>query len=157
MDYKELLENSFKMVNIEQAPDALTRLEYLSDYIFNFTTYEQHCAEVFAKKALEVCRAITEKKTFEYISDDKNKTWYLLMVNFPFFSTRLDWGGSTRGAWWSVPSCETDHHSLDSCGIYVGEKQETDLKIPEGEWGNFILAMLEFAEPEMVRTAIPEL
>ena len=119
--------------------DLESRLEYLSDKIFNFATYDSEMAELFASKAIEVCKAITERKTFEYIGSKENYKWFLLMCNIPFFSERIEWGTSIRGAWWR-------DSTFNSCGLFDGENQITDeLKFSAEEWANFVGAIVEFA------------
>jgi hypothetical protein len=132
------LEHSFNQA--ARWEDGLTRLEFLSDYIFDFTTYDRGMAELFTRKALEVCAAISEQRTFDYIKDEDNYRWYLLMVNMPFFAERLDWGTSIRGAWWSHGA-----HKLESCGIWRDHEQVTALEFTRNEWLAFVAALVEFA------------
>ena len=142
--YRTLLEHSFEVEKKhgESAPES--RLEYLSESIFNFTIYDSEMSELFATKAVEVCAAINEKTVYDYIADHKNYTWFLLMCNMPFFADRLEWGVSIRGAWWGVGHGQQLEFS--SCGLWIGDKQclET-LKFSDEEWGNFIAAVIEFA------------
>lgn len=96
-DYRRMLEEGYGAI---ASTEPIGRLEYLSDYIFNFTTYDGEMAELFACKALEVCAAISNRTTFDYIKDAEQYRWYLVMCNMPFFSDKLEWGTSIRGAWW---------------------------------------------------------
>lgn len=143
-DYLKLLEHSYvKAFHASEAWDC-SRLEYLSQHIFDFTTYESEADELFARKAVEVCSAITDGKTFDYIANPQGRIWYLLMVNMPFFAPRLEWGTSIRGAWW-------DHEQplLDSCGLWVGQEQQTEWTFSGEQWKAFMRAVVAFAEPEM--------
>lgn len=148
MDYGELLEHSFNSeLAISECPPQ-SRLEYLSDHIFNFTTYDSEMSEIFATKAVEVCIAINDSKTFEYIKEPENYKWFLLMCNMPFFEPRLEWGTSIRGAWWGARHDRPIE--LDSCGLWNGEEQIVEtLKFGYDEWRKFIAAMIEFASHEM--------
>lgn len=138
MDYKALLSHSYKMeLDDECAPRC--RLEYLSRSIFEFVTYDQSMDELFARKAVEVCAAITSRTTFEYIQDEKNYEWYLIMCNLPFFSTRIEWGSSIRGAWWVSTY-------LSSCGLWMGDDQIIgEIPFTIQEWEEFIRAIIEFS------------
>lgn len=136
MDYLKLLEHSFEMVKDEDC----SRLKYLADDIFNFTTYDDEISELFATKAIEVCSAISEKKTFEYIENQENYLWYVIMLNMDFFATKTDYGTSIRGVWWSF------NIEFESCGLYVdGEQYRKKLKFKTEEWKFFISAVIEFA------------
>jgi hypothetical protein len=117
------------------------RLDFLGEHIFDFTTYESGMSELFASKAVEVCAAINDGKTFDYIKDADNYRWYLLMVNMPFFQGRLDGGTSIRGAWWAH-----NMPPVESCGLYEGGEQVLSLSMDDPrEWQGFIRAVIEFA------------
>lgn len=129
MNYIKLMRDGFTAE--KQWRDLESRLEYLSDEIFNFTTYDSEMAELLASKAIEVCKAITENKTFEYITDKENYKWYLLMCNMPFFAERIELGTSVRGAWWNA-----------STFLFDGD----EIKFSVEEWAKFINAIVEFAD-----------
>lgn len=136
MNYKDLLEKIF----IRENEKDLTRLEYLSQNIFDFTTYDGEMDKIFAAKAVEVCNAITESTTFEYIKDQENYRWYLMMCNTVFFADRLDWGTSIRGAWWDY------HIKLESCGLWEDGKQLREINFTQTKWKEFIKAVIEFSK-----------
>ena len=136
MDYLELLRHSFNK------DEADSKLEYLSDNIFDFTTYDSEMSELFCEKALDVCNAIQERKTFEFIENKENYIWFLTMCNMPFFSDKLDWGTSIRGAWWDI--YVEKPFVINSFGLWKGSEQLLELPLNKSEWGNFISAMNEF-------------
>lgn len=113
-----MLEEGYEAI---ASTDPIGRLEYLSDYIFNFTTYDGEIAELFASKALEVCAAISGRTTFDYIKDAEQYRWYLVMVNMPSFADKLEWGTSVRGAWWGEPPHA--RIKFDSCGLWLDNQQ----------------------------------
>lgn len=140
MNYDDFLENSFIKNNLYSG-HSLSRLEYLANNIFDIDTYESECDELFARKALQVCYAITNRKTFEYIENKDNRIWYLIMCNMPFFKDRVTFGTSIRGAFWDSGI------TLNSCGLWDGDEQITDtLKFDDQEWVSFINAVIRFAE-----------
>ena len=143
MNFDKLLEDGF--ANIRDTLDAdASRLEYLSDHIFDFTTYDSEKAEEFAMRAVEGCEAISAGATFDYIADPVQYRWYLLMVNMPFFADRLSWGTSIRGAWW-----DQETFTYSSCGLYDGERQVREtLTLERPEWLAFIAAIVKFAKAE---------
>lgn len=141
LDYKRMLEEGYK--ETAALLDDTSRLEFLADHIFNFTTYEGDYSELFAKKALEVCAAISDRKTFEYIAQPEGRLWYLLMVNMPFFSDKLEWGTSIRGAWWGAQPHNTIEFS--SCGLFLdGEQLYKPMKFTEDQWREFVAAVIAF-------------
>jgi len=143
-NYLQILEDSYAEVckNLGGCPPD-SRLDYVGEYIFNFTTYDQDMSALFAKKAIEVCRAITEGDTFAFIDDKDRYMWYLLMCNMPFFEPKLSWGGSIRGAWWEGKI------QLDTCGIWIDGEQETELEFTKEEWEHFMRALFEFVKEEL--------
>jgi hypothetical protein len=144
MDYLKLLTESYeteRALGIGYQPES--RLEYLGNSIFDFTTYDDEMTVLLAGKAVEVCKAITGKTTFEYIENPENYRWYIIMCNMPFFNGRLEWGTSIRGAWW-------DHKiTFQSCGLWDGEKQLCEeMTFTQEEWGDFMQAVISFANDE---------
>jgi hypothetical protein len=139
-ELRELLEHSFNLTRGFGGDREMSRMEFLADHIFDFTTYDTDMGELFARKAVEVCAAINESKTFDYIKDADNYRWFLLMVNMPFFAGRLEWGTSVRGAWW-------DHgaQKLESCGLWRDGQQVLSMEFPRSEWMRFIAALVGFA------------
>lgn len=133
------LEHSYN-VERKDLPE-LSRLEFLADYIFGFTTYAKSYSELFTAKALEVCAAISAQHNFKYIENDENHQWYLLMVNMPFFENKLNWGTSIRGAWW-------DHQEfqLVTCGLWDGDTQVIDPTFTYDEWLVFIDELIAFSK-----------
>jgi len=132
--YTNLLDESYQR---RRGLDT-SKKEFLSEEIFNFTTYDGFVSEILATKALEVCKAINRRTTFEYIKDEANYVSYILMCNTPFFSERIEWGCSIRGAWW-------DHDiTLESCGLYENDEQLLKVDFTKEEWEQFIEALLKF-------------
>ena len=142
MDYLNLLEHSYKETKINTEAESIERLEFLADYIFDFTTYENVISSMMAEKAIEVCKAISHRQTFDYIATEDGNLWYLIMVNMPFFQDKLEWGTSIRGAWWDLHGDAT--FTIESCGLLEGDEQLLELKLNETQWNEFIQAMIEF-------------
>ena len=147
--YSFLLENSFSMINSSGifGDYIYTRHGYLSNFIFNFTLYDSELDEIFSKKAVEVCEAISSKSTFDYIKD--NRVWYMAMVNMPFFLDKISWSTSIREAWWEdyTPNPNSsDFFLLKSDGIFEETHQIINLKIDRKRWPEFIDAIIKFAQ-----------
>ena len=141
-DYYRMLEEGFAETRGFEDRD-LTRLQFLSEHIFDFITYDDEMSELFATRALQVCEAINNKKTFEYIAESDQHCWYLLMVNMPFFNDKLEWGTSIRGAWWAAPPRGKLNYS--STGLWLnGHQMHETMEFTEEEWREFVSAVLEF-------------
>lgn len=139
MDYQKLLLHSLRKEL--EFDSEIARHEYLSVHIFDFTTYDENMDKALAEKAVEICEAITNKTTFEYIdSSPENYRWYIIMCNMPFFAQRIEWGTSIRGAWWKP------YLTLTSCGLWEGDEQIGLLEFSSEEWGSFIRAIAHFSK-----------
>lgn len=144
-EFRRALEEGYttlRDLNPQGTPE--NRAAFLSEYIFDFTTYDDEKSEEFGNQALNVCQAINERRTFEYIKDPENYHWFLVMINTPFFARRINWGTSVRGAWWDIsPPNET---KLETSALWLDGAQLTaPLVFSREQWQDFIEAMLEFA------------
>lgn len=140
--FRQMLEEGF--VECKLTSGLENRMEFLTDYIFGFTLYDSAMAEIFGQKAIEVCRAITEKTTFEFIENTGNHQWFLVMCHMPFFATRIEWGTSIQGAWWGTGG---NRLTYESTGLFLDGDQIIDpIEFNLGEWNEFVLAIVEFAE-----------
>jgi len=119
------------------------KLEFLADDIFDFTTYDPNASAEFAQRAVEVCEAINTITTFEYIKDNQQYKWFLIMCNMPFFKDRIDWGTSIRGAWWD--SGRQDKFTLQTHAMFDGENHIENPTFTRDEWFQFITAVVAFA------------
>lgn len=145
MDYLKLLTDGYGET-LENLNRYLSPLEFLSEYIFDITTYDSNASERMGRNALLVCLAITERKTIEYISDEDNYINYLNCVNFKFFTDKLSWGTSIRGAFWDI--FDDKEFELKTCGLWRDGEQVLSLKFKESEWDSFIYAMKNFVKIE---------
>ena len=156
--YSSMLEDGYSFFRESRHPEECSRLEFLSDYIFDFTTYDSEIAEFFAIRAIQVCRAINDRTTFQFIEDPDNYRWYLLMCNMPFFADKISWGTSVRGAFWQAPfefeRGDRVNIKPSLCGLFDGKEQLLGMEFTLEEWRDFIKALIEFAAkspPTIVR------
>lgn len=140
MTYLALLEHSYTTERDTSENPPESRLVFLADQVFQFTTYDATMSTEFAQHAVDVCQAITQQTTFQYIEDRDRYRWFLLMCNMPFFNGRLDWGTSIRGAWWAHNPTR-----LESCGLWREAEQIGALEFTRDEWIEFIKALTAFA------------
>jgi len=146
--YLKILENSYIVCKetFECPPESMA--EFLSNFIFCFTTYDSEIGALFGKKAVEVALAINNGLTFEYIEDEENYKWFLIMCNMPFFNEKLDWASSIRGAWWDIWGNKT--FDLSSCWLVrEGGSLIMDLELNADQWHLFVWAMAEFLAMEI--------
>lgn len=145
MDYLKLLEESYQIERLNQPDGQLTRLCFLADHVFAFTTYDDDMSELFAAKAVEFCAVITNSTAFDHIKDQDSYRWFLTMVNAQFFAERLEWGTSVRGAFWIG-----DQPEVSSCGLWQDGQQLDGLTFARSGagikgWQAFIAAVRTFA------------
>lgn len=76
--------------------------DYLAEAIFDISTYESEVQEKLVTWCIESCRAILNRKTFEFISEPENNFAYLTVLQFSFFQRKIEWGTSIRGAWFNL-------------------------------------------------------
>ena len=121
----EILEQNYKE-QAEMGIELDSKMEYLGNIIFDFTTYDGEIDVLFAEKMIPVLKSILERKTFEYQQDKEQYINYLTMVNMPFLTDKLEWGGSIRGAWFD----EFRKYEID-CGRIEIKEQELNIFIKD--------------------------
>jgi len=86
---------------ISQGDDyKMSKLAYVGNYIFGFTTYDYRMDEKLALKMTEVLKALIIGNPWQYHElNDDNYQNYILMCNSPFLKNNLEWGTSIHGAW----------------------------------------------------------
>lgn len=124
-------------------PFEVSKYEWLAENVFDLTTYDNRLNDVFGKKIFEVCKAINEGTTFEYIAkDDIHYTTYILVCQILDMFHWIDWGTSIRGAWF-----EEEHiHNIHSRYI-IRDPDNLDKEIPFTE--DNIKMLLEFVEEDV--------
>jgi len=145
--YLAMMEEGYIEICEDGNYPPMSRLTYLSDFIFHFNLYDDDMEELFAKKAIEVCEVISKDTAFGYIKDEENYKWYLIMCNFPFFAERIGWSSSIRGASWDIPFRQ-EKMEFSSCGLFKDHEQIDDLEFTLDEWKEFIGAVIEFGKRE---------
>ena len=142
MNYLSMLEESY--IEMREWGDE-SRLEFLAAAVFDFTTYENQVSHFMANKAVQVCEALNDGSTFDYIDTEEGNLWYLVMVNMPFFKDKISWGGSIRGAWWELYTDSESEFTISGCELFSEGVQLLELKFNEKEWISFIKDMVLFA------------
>lgn len=112
-----------------------SKLEFLAEEVFDFIIYDREKAELFGRKAVEVCQAINTGKTFEYSENEENYTWFLIMCNMPFFSNNINWCTSLCKCFWSIDEPFVRDYYPEIGSTY--------------EWKKFIGAIIMFANEEL--------
>lgn len=108
-DFLKWFENEYEGQKevYERYPEQIPTKEefkytFLSDYVFDVITYDESLSYQFGKKIFEVIKAIDDRKTFDYIRDEKNYVNYILVCNLLDKFELIEWGTSIRGTWWSA-------------------------------------------------------
>lgn len=142
MDYLNLLNHSYEMSQQEGCP-LQGRLEFLSESVFDFTTYDGEMAALFAKHAIAVFEAINARRTFDFILYAENYKWFLIMCNMPFFADKIEWGTSIRGARWKPGPI-----TVESWCFWFGDEPIILPTLNDREWQRFAAALLTFASED---------
>lgn len=99
MSNKELMQDYYQSI-CSMHENPYSKLTFVGECVFNFTTYDDAVSEAFAGLMLEVIGSIMNRTTFDYQrKSPQHYINYLIMVNMPFLKDKLEWGGSIRGAW----------------------------------------------------------
>lgn len=139
MNYLNLLNNSY--LGWKNNEIYTNKYEFLCSEIFDITTYSSTLDKIFTKQMLEVCLAISNRTTFDYIDGNEDKNYiFITMCNLPFLMSKINWGSSIRGAFWDSKGL-----MIPSFCIWADEKQQfKELSFTLEEWKLFIIAMDEF-------------
>jgi hypothetical protein len=128
--------------SVESSDRPMSRLEYLSDYIFDFTTYDSAISSEMAKQALIICKVINDSSMSDYIDDPIQYRSFIYFCNLPFFISKLDWGTSIRFPWWNSIGIV-----FNSTGLWLnGEQIYSNLFFKDDEWKLAVNDMLEFSQ-----------
>lgn len=99
--------------------EPVSKYEWAACRVFDLVTYDSSLDEMFVKDIIEVCKAILEERTYEYIRDPDNYIKYILVCQILDKFHWIEWGTSIRGAWFEVdiryfgPGVETTNYSKD--------------------------------------------
>lgn len=105
-----------------------SKMVFLGEDVFGFTTYENELTESLTGLMLEVIDCILNKTTFDYHGQSREHyVNYILMCNMPFLVGKLEWGTSIRGAWF-------DYYKKEGYDL-LGEN------VPAADLENFIRAI----------------
>lgn len=134
--YLKMFKEGFKESRLKN------RNQYLCNYIFQLTTYDSDLSDFLGKKSTEVLKAIHNSDNFEYIKDEDNYKWYIVICNFDFFAYRIEWGSSIRGAWFDFKQKD-----FESTGLFLNGRQVDSISFEkEEDWKMFCEAIIEFSE-----------
>jgi len=128
--FLKILDENYKE-QAEMGIELDSKMEYLGHTIFDFTTYDGEIDVLFSEKMIPVLKCILNKETFAYQENEEQYINYLIMVNMPFLTDKLEWGTSIRGAWFD----DYKEYEID-CGRIKIEKHElTEFITDLIEWG----------------------
>lgn len=157
MDYNKLLDDSFEhfLENSDHLHDGTEtqeelKAEFLASNVFDLTTCDSELDLIFIREIMSVVEAINYSKTFDYFKNDRDKyITYIRCVNLPWFSDKLNWGSSIRGAWWDY--FQTGSKYSKDCKTQVGngclwyEEKQTKVTFDNNEnWKLFIDNLISF-------------
>lgn len=120
------------------------KYEWAAFNIFELTTYDSELDKLFVEAIVEVCHAIHERKTFEYILDESKYKRFILVCQMLDKFHWIDWGTSIRGAWF-------DEHAHPHIGpkVIVDEDKWGEMN-DEGEWVKHTIEAVPFTEENLM-------
>jgi hypothetical protein len=129
----KILDYNYKeQAEMEINPES--KLEYLGDTIFDFTTYDGAISVLLAENMLPVIKCILEKTTFVYISANTEQyVNYITMVNTGFLADKIEWGTSIRGAWFDNFGTTGDYE-FDCGRVVVNGRDVTEFMRDLLDW-----------------------
>lgn len=137
--FRQMLEEGY---SVESSDRPMSRLEYLSEYFFDFITYDSAISIEMARQAIATCKAINEHSMKDYIADPIQYRSFIYNCNLPFFISKLEWGTSIRFPWWDSVGI-----LFNSTGLWLnGEQIYHDLVFNDDEWKLVISDMIEFSQ-----------
>jgi hypothetical protein len=98
MDVLDIYESEYRDYTL-YVNHSGTKYEWAANYIFDLCTYDGELDELFVKKIIEICKAIFDKTTYEYMKDKSKYITYILVCQLLDKFNWIDWGTSIRGAW----------------------------------------------------------
>jgi hypothetical protein len=98
MDVIELYRKEYAF-ETEVIQEGSTKYTWAASQVFGLTSYDRSLDELFVKKIIDVCKAILEGRTFEYIRDGSQYVTYILVCQLLERLNWIEWGTSIRGAW----------------------------------------------------------
>lgn len=144
INFKKLLSDGYANYCEKQSANyPKTKYAFLAEDVFGFETYDNEKDDLFGRKAIEFCKAVSDGETYEYIKDDDNNNWFLSMAFSSFFVDKIEWGISIRASYWAVYQ---QKESPVDFGFLINNQDEFDSALDEEQWIEFVVAMIEFAE-----------
>jgi hypothetical protein len=120
--------------------EGSTKYTWAATQVFELTTYDISLDELFVKKIIEVCKAILEGRTFEYIRDESQYVTYILVCQLLERLNWIEWGTSIRGAWFE--ESHEKYHPSQPILKYLYTNEETSVPFTVDN----LKALIEFME-----------
>jgi hypothetical protein len=139
MDVIELYRKEYAF-ETEVIQEGSTKYTWAATQVFELTTYDRSLEELFVKKIIEVCKAILEGRTFEYIRDESRYVTYILVCQLLEHLNWIEWGTSIRGAWFE--ESHEKYHPSQPILKYLYTNEETSVPFTVDN----LKALIEFME-----------
>lgn len=123
--------------------------------IFDLITYDSAMDLNLVGRMVEVCRAIVNRKTYEFQMTEEGYKDFITIVQFKWFSRKLNWGVSIRNAWFDNDYSGDGVRPVmlhDGCLFMTGsEKQFIDpvMYTTKEEIEEFVKALIWFYDTEV--------
>ena len=139
MDVLELYKKDYEFCS-EVVCKGSNKYDWAASRVFDLTTYDSSLDELFVKKIIEVCKAILEGRTFEYIRDGSRYVTYILVCQLLEQLHWIEWGTSIRGAWFE--ECHMEYGKSQPILKYLYSDEEASIPFTVDN----LKAFIEFME-----------
>lgn len=125
--------------------DEATKYQWVGNEVFDLVTYDSALDELFAKYIIEICKAILDRRTFDYCSSSditEDYVKYILVCQKLEALNWINWGTSIRGAWFDAGKdakpildriIDIERHGVDSIPFSIDNLKALIEFVEEGE------------------------
>ena len=138
MDVRKIYEENYQF-HIENLPGAYrNKYNWAATEVFDLTTYDDNLDHLFVEKIVDVCKAILDGQTFEYIGNKDRYVTYILVCQLLDKFHWIEWGTSIRGAWFE------EQHGVWGKSKDILNEQEWSSTDNTGAWVDNVIEKVPF-------------
>lgn len=102
IDYEYFITTQSEMgYSSDEYTEREFKLIWLSDNLFDITTYDDDISLTFGKELFEVIKVIIDRTWNKYIKDESNYIKFIRCANLLDKGNYIEWGTSIRSCWFN--------------------------------------------------------